>query len=199
MNDSTSSQSPPSLPGNLRTPRARRLETDWRLLQQLANESTAFQFAVGHRGEEGMPESYHLTFHGPSLVSLGDAVPLAITIQQRHEVRVVLGPQYPRQVPLLTWLSPIFHPNIAPSGTVCMGGYSSHWVPSLMLDRLCEMLWDMLTFRNYNVESPYHRKVAQWLSTQKEYVFPLEARALRQVSRSQASEKNEGSPKSEGL
>lgn len=161
-----------------RSPRARRLATDFQSLQNLATKSRVFRLAIGHRGEEGLPEAYHLIFNGPSFVANLMVNPIQVTIAHEHEVRVVLGPNYPRQMPLLTWMTPIFHPNIAPSGAVCLGGYSSHWVPNLMLDRLCEMLWDMLCFRNFNLESPYHRLAAEWLHKHNDRPLPLEPRPL---------------------
>ena len=54
-----------------------------------------------------------------------------------HVVKIDLGAAYPRMIPDLAWQTPIFHPNISASGVVCLGGYGTHWVPSLNLDELC--------------------------------------------------------------
>ena len=82
-------------------------------------------------------------------------------------------------MPELTWMSPIFHPNISASGVVCLGGYGTHWVPSLSLDELCEMLWDMIRYRNYDVDSPYNREAALWARTQTQYFLPVDDRPIR--------------------
>ena len=82
-------------------------------------------------------------------------------------------------MPELTWMSPIFHPNISASGVVCLGGYGTHWVPSLSLDELCGMLWDMIRYRNFDVESPYNREAALWAKTQTRFAFPLDDRPIR--------------------
>jgi hypothetical protein len=102
-----------------------------------------------------------------------------VAVRESHEVRIKLGASYPRMMPELTWLSPIFHPNISASGVVCLGGYGTHWVPSLSLDELCEMLWDMIRYRNYDVDSPYNREAALWAKTQTQYFLPLDDRPIR--------------------
>ena len=65
-------------------------------------------------------------------------------------------------MPELAWKSPIFHPNISASGVVCLGGYGTYWVPSLALDELCSMLWDMIRYENFDETSPYNREAAAW-------------------------------------
>jgi hypothetical protein len=82
-------------------------------------------------------------------------------------------------MPELAWRSPIFHPNISSSGVVCLGGYGTFWAPSLNLDDLCVMLWDMVRYANYDVNSPYNREAALWAKTQEEFQFPVDARPLR--------------------
>ena len=57
-------------------------------------------------------------------------------------------------------MTPIYHPNISEIGMVCLGGYGTHWVPSVQLDELCVMLWDMLRYHNYDIRSPYNRESA---------------------------------------
>jgi hypothetical protein len=82
-------------------------------------------------------------------------------------------------MPELRWLTPIYHPNISEIGMVCLGAYGTHWVPSLALDELCVMLWDMARFQNYDIRSPYNREAAQWSANQTTFRFPMDARPLR--------------------
>jgi ubiquitin-protein ligase len=166
------------------TPRGRRLISDYEALSSLARVTSAMSFEVSARGEGGIPESYFVTFYGPSLERIDTPFEYAIRIRENHQLLIVLGPQYPRLMPQLQWMTPIFHPNISLGGNVCLGGYSTHWVPSLKLDHLCEMLWDMICFRNYNLESPFNREAALWMQEQKTFQFPLEHRSLRQMVRS---------------
>jgi hypothetical protein len=118
-----------------------------------------------------------LRFHGAGLER--DAVTGDVRRRNYHEVAVELGAAYPRLMPELTWRTPVFHPNISASGVVCLGGYATHWVPSLTLAELCRMLWDMLRYENFDLDSPYNREAAVWVRRQKALALPLDPRPLR--------------------
>lgn len=155
------------------SPRIRRLRSDFKGLQQLRNDSTIFDYvAYGNP-----PERYECTFMGAGLRLSDDQA--RIELQMVHRVEIRLGANYPRAMPELAWRSPIFHPNISAIGMVCLGGYGQFWVPSLQLDELCSMLWDMVRFENFDVASPYNRSAADWTRSQTQYVFPLDSRSLR--------------------
>jgi ubiquitin-protein ligase len=155
------------------SPRVRRLRSDRKALEQLRAESSIVDFdPVGEPAEK-----YIVRFFGRGLWRPDGSH--HVTIRETHEVRIKLGASYPRMMPELTWLSPIFHPNISASGVVCLGGYGTHWVPSLSLDELCEMLWDMIRYRNYDVDSPYNREAALWAKTQTQHFLPVDNRPIR--------------------
>jgi hypothetical protein len=162
------------------TPRLRRLRADRRSLEQLKADSSIFDFAA--RGEA--PDTYSLFFNGRG-VWRPDAS-ASVTTVDRHEVYLRLGAAYPRMMPELTWRSPIFHPNISASGVVCLGGYGTYWVPSLSLDELCTMLWDMIRYANYDPNSPYNRDAALWAKNQSTHPFPLDNRPIRNLISRQA-------------
>jgi hypothetical protein len=82
-------------------------------------------------------------------------------------------------MPEIRWVTPIYHPNISEIGMVCLGAYGTHWVPSLALDELCVMLWDMARYQNYDIRSPYNREAAQWAAVQSGFRFPMDPRPLR--------------------
>lgn len=155
------------------SPRIRRLRADRKALEQLKSESSVFDFVA--RGE--IPDTYTLLFRGTGVWRPDQASP--VQFAERHEVYLRLGAAYPRMMPELTWRSPIFHPNISASGVVCLGGYGTYWVPSLALDELCTMLWDMIRYANYDPNSPYNRDAAIWAKGQTDYRFPLDARPIR--------------------
>jgi hypothetical protein len=146
-------------------------------MQQLAGESSIVQFSYRVASPDLPPDAYLVRFHGRGLHRDGNASP--ITTRDHHEVAVHLNAAYPRMMPELSWRTPIFHPNISASGVVCLGGYSTHWVPSLNLDQLCGMLWDMIRYANFDVESPYNREAAMWARTQQTFLLPLDPRPLR--------------------
>lgn len=153
--------------------RTKRLRNDLKLMQELKNQSSIFDFVAF--GDP--PEKYQVTFMGKSFAR--EQGTDNIKIIETHRVDIELGMDYPRESPRLRWLTPIYHPNIAESGAVCLGGYSTNWVSSLTLDRLCEMLWDMIRYANYDPNSPYNWRAAQWIRVQTQYSLPLDNRPLR--------------------
>ena len=153
------------------SPRIRRLRSDLAALEKLKDESSIFGFR--HSGRP--PQVFVVSFAGESLCRDRGKV----VIRDHHEVEIRLGASYPRTMPEIRWLSPIYHPNISDLGVVCLGAYGTHWVPSLTLDELCTMLWDMARYQNYDIRSPYNREAAQWAAHQTTYRFPVDSRPLR--------------------
>ncbi len=153
------------------SPRIRRLRSDLAALERLKAESSIFDFHATGRP----PQQFQVAFAGRSLCRERGKV----TTRDHHEVEIKLGASYPRTMPEIRWLSPIYHPNISEIGVVCLGAYGTHWVPSLALDELCAMLWDMARFQNYDIRSPYNREAAQWAANQTTYRFPVDHRPLR--------------------
>ena len=155
------------------SPRIRRLRNDLAALERLRSESSVLRFRT-----QGKPAQHYLIeFRGKSLARERGKV----AVRDRHEVEIKLGASYPRTMPEIRWLTPIYHPNISEIGMVCLGGYGTHWVPSLNLDELCGMLWDMARYHNYDIRSPYNREAALWVANQTTFRFPLDARPLRDL------------------
>ena len=154
------------------SPQMRRLRNDLIAMQRLADESNVFSFR-----SSGTPATrYLIEFRGRSLSREKGS---KVGFRDHHEIEIKLGAAYPRTMPELKWLTPIYHPNISEIGLVCLGGYGSHWVPSLHLDDLCVMLWDMARFHNYDIRSPYNREAALWAANQVTFPFPTDMRPLR--------------------
>jgi ubiquitin-protein ligase len=151
----------------------RRLRTDAAALERLAAESSILTYKAS-----GKPaQKYLIEFRGKGLARESGKV----VARASHRAEIKLGASYPRSMPELRWLTPIFHPNISEIGMVCLGGYGTHWVPSLKLDALCMMLWDMVRYYNYDIRSPYNRDAALWAAHQTSIGFPLDARPLRDL------------------
>ncbi|WP_337175270.1 ubiquitin-conjugating enzyme E2 [Paludisphaera sp.] len=159
------------------SPRLRRLRNDLAALERLKAESSVFDF----RAQGDPPTLYRVRFKGRGLDREGGRVRPRTT----HEVEIKLGSSYPRSMPEIRWLSPIHHPNISEIGMVCLGGYGTHWVPSVQLDELCTMLWDMARYHNYDVRSPYNRDAALWAGNQAAIPFPTDPRPIRDLRESQ--------------
>jgi ubiquitin-protein ligase len=151
----------------------RRLRNDLAALERLRSESSVFRFST--QGDP--PYQYNIVFQGRGLWRDRGKVRTLET----HRVEVRLGASYPRTIPELRWITPIYHPNISEIGMVCLGGYGTHWVPSVQLDELCNMLWDMVRYHNYDIRSPYNRDAALWVANQTAILFPTDPRPLRDL------------------
>ena len=172
------------------SPQARRLRSDRSALERLRDESTIFRF----RASGDPPTRYLVEFRGKSLARERGKV----VVSESHQVEIKLGASYPRTMPELRWMSPLYHPNISEIGLVCLGGYNTHWVPSLQLDELCEMLWDMARFHNYDLRSPYNREAALWAANQATYAFPIDHRPLRDLRAARGREEAAAPPAPSG-
>jgi ubiquitin-protein ligase len=155
------------------SPRMRRLRNDLVALERLQSESTVFRF----KAHGNPPQQYLILLKGRSLWRVRGNV----HAHESHRVEIKLGASYPRTMPEIRWVTPIYHPNISEIGMVCLGGYGTHWVPSIQLDELCNMLWDMARYHNYDIRSPYNRDAALWVASQTKFLFPVDSRPLRDL------------------
>lgn len=81
--------------------------------------------------------------------------------QPTTRFRIVLPPRYPLEPPTVTISTSILHPNVYPSGLVCLG---LKWVPSLGLDLLVRRVAQIITFDRevLNEASPANRAALDW-------------------------------------
>ena len=176
--------------GSYESPQTRRLKHDFAAMLKLRDESSILRYT-----SSGTPVTRYLVeFRGRSLARERGKV----VYQDRHEVEIKLGVSYPRTMPELRWITPIYHPNISEIGLVCLGGWGTHWVPSLHLDELCNMLWDMARYHNYDIRSPYNRDAALWAANQTTFAFPTDTRALRDRRVAQGRIEEDAAPKASG-
>ena len=169
------------------SPRIRRLHSDLAALERLRAESSVFRFTA--TGDP--PQLYRINFSGKGLWRDERG---RVRAHDHHHVVITLGASYPRSMPEIRWSSKIFHPNISEIGMVCLGGYGTHWVPSVQLDELCVMLWDMVRYHNYDIRSPYNRESALWVAGQTEFRFPTDSRPLRDLRALQGRDGAESKP-----
>ena len=155
------------------TPRTRRLKADYESLKAIKENSTIVDF----QSFGDPPERYLVTYKGKGLIRKSETDPVEQADVHRVEIR--LGIDYPRSRPDLQWLTSIYHPNISAVGAVCLGGYSTNWVPSLGLSELIEMLWEMVRYSNYDPKSAYNYAAGRWSESQTQFDFPLDPRALK--------------------
>lgn len=82
-------------------------------------------------------------------------------VSRRTRLRIALPGRYPFQAPVATVLTPVWHPNVFPSGTICLG---TKWLASEGLDLFVQRLARLLTYDSLlvNTASPARRAVADW-------------------------------------
>jgi ubiquitin-protein ligase len=136
------------------SPRSRRLLSDLRQMEELAASGSAVTFMT--TGDQ--PDIYHLMLDGSGLALDGDG---GLTVRNVHRCEVYLHLDYPRRPPVVTWLTPIFHPNILGperNGGVCLGS----WSAAESLADLCTRLHDLLTYRSFNNDDALNLDAAAW-------------------------------------
>ena len=84
-------------------------------------------------------------------------------LERREQTRIgiALPARYPFQPPLATVQTPIWHPNVFASGTICLG---TRWSPTEGLDLFVQRLARLLTFDPLlvNIASAANREAAAW-------------------------------------
>jgi hypothetical protein len=95
-------------------------------------------------------------------VAASQRYPADVTRQTR--LRLALPARYPFQAPVATVLTPVWHPNVFPAGTICLG---TKWLASEGLDLFVQRLARLLTFDSLlvNTASPANREAADWYRT----------------------------------
>jgi hypothetical protein len=124
-------------------------------------------FARTHPGFEveansvDIPTEYLFRFQAPGFEP---GTPLRLI--DRHEVLLVMPPEFPVKAPQAYWQHELFHPNVdAATGLVCLGVLAESYRPGIHFGTLCQMLVDMASFRNYEIDEGYNEDAARWAAS----------------------------------
>jgi ubiquitin-protein ligase len=134
-------------------PRERRLAAD---LFQMKEISDREQVSFEARG--ALPESYDVELKVKGL-ALEDR---RLVERNEHRFEVYLHRDYPRRPPVITWQTPVFHPNLLGperNGGVCIGS----WRASEGLADLIRRLVDLVTYRSFSLEDALDTDAASWV------------------------------------
>jgi ubiquitin-protein ligase len=137
------------------TPRHRRLLSDLRQMEELAAAGE-----LAFRSEGNPPETFHVMFSVPGLALDRER---RLAIRNLHRCTLYLHREYPRRPPIVTWLTPVFHPNLLPpdrNGGVCIGS----WSAAESLADLCLRLRDLVSYRTLNPSDALDLEAARWAS-----------------------------------
>jgi ubiquitin-protein ligase len=136
------------------TPRERRLISDLRQMEELAASGR-----ITFRSEGQPPTVFHVMLSGPGLALVAED---HLTVRHLHRCDLYLHRDYPRRPPIVTWLTPVFHPNILGperNGGVCIGS----WSAAESLSDLCLRLIDLVAYRALNEKDALNVEAAGWV------------------------------------
>jgi ubiquitin-protein ligase len=149
------------------SPRVRRLAADWESVR--GEFSGNPHVSIAPLGPNRPPEAYRLTLRVRGLQLNGDQ-PVPV---DSHEVEIRLPVGYPREKPVCTPITPVFHPNI--KAYYCIQDY---WAAGQPLVDTIIKLADMIQWRIYNPASPLDGVAARWARLNGS-LFPIGNVALR--------------------
>ena len=139
--------------------RTRALISDHNDLLALCERNTNITFTANRTHA---PDRYEITFRYPSFTEYAPGMKEPLQADT-HQAEITLPADYPRRAPFITWLTPIFHPNIQqPDGAVCLGALMDRYLPGMGLARLVNMLAEMIQWRNYDATNAFNKEAAQW-------------------------------------
>jgi ubiquitin-protein ligase len=119
------------------------------------------------------PDRYIVEYHLKGLVEDNGE----IHERNLHRAEIVLGENYPREMPRCTMLTPIFHPNIDYIA-ICTKDIGS---VGETLDQTIIFIGEMISFQSYNLQSPRNGDAARWTKENQERL-PLDGVNLVPVS-----------------
>jgi len=151
-----------------RDPRLRRLEKEYRLLEEFCDQSDLIDFVPFKQKRGFPPERYHITYRVKSIVGIDhNQVPI---FGEKHVAEITIPPTFPlAKQPECKMITPVWHPNIKfdgeYAGRICINeGALGHWHT---LDMLAERIGEMLQYKNYHAENtaphPEDGRVALWV------------------------------------
>lgn len=147
--------------------RDRRLESDLQKLTQLAERSDGTVRITSTSGKP--PHTYTIALRCKGIECLNGNSPV---FREYHQIAIQLPAAYPSPAgrPVVSFLTPIFHPHVFPNQMVCLGStVVGEYLDSLVL-RIGALI--QCDPKYFNFSSPANREAAQW-AQQHRHLFPL--------------------------
>lgn len=99
-----------------------------------------------------------------------------------YRLNMEFPPEYPSKPPKCKFVGGLFHPNIYPSGTVCLSilDEEKDWRPAITIKQVLVGIQDLLN--NPNLESPAQREAFEvYMNNKVEYRSKVKAQAVKNV------------------
>lgn len=146
-------------------PRMRRLSAE---SQTLRTEFAGHPYITVEPLRPEPSERYRVSYalRGVMLTPSGETL-----YADHHSIVIQLPAGYPREKPVVTTETPVFHPNFGanPGEEICIGDY---WSPAQGLVDIVVTVGEMIQFQRYNVHSPLNAVAARWVAAN-ESAFPV--------------------------
>jgi len=123
-------------------------------MNELAEEGV-----VTFRAEGDPPETYELLISAAGVACDAGGT---VTARRIHRCEIYLHLDYPRRPPVVTWQTPIMHPNVLPpqrNGGVCIGA----WGAGESLADLTRRLVDLVRYRSFNISDALDEAAAAFV------------------------------------
>jgi|SRR5579863_1716781 len=146
-----------------------RLRSEQEHMEELRSRSEFIDFVTA--GDP--PDRYTVTFTCKGLMEKDGK----LVVSNRHRVLIYLHRYYPSVQPQITWITPIYHPNVLDK-KVCLG---KSWSPAMMLDDLCLELGAIIQYKTFNLDDPLNGNAARFINfllKQEPEKFPVDTRNL---------------------
>ena len=147
-----------------------RLKNEYKDLQEIAERSPFIE--IIDTDGRNPPEKYEIKLICKGVRKLDSANNPVYAME--HKLRIFIPPGFPGERPLISMLTPVWHPNIASNGDVCYGDQGDHgWAPSMKISDIILRLFGMIRYENVSEDSAFNTSAASW-SKNHRHLFPLE-------------------------
>jgi ubiquitin-protein ligase len=152
--------------------RETRLTNDLRRVSDLIANSGGSLKLISKTGNP--PYEYVIEYRCKGIETVNGNNPV---YRNTHQVKIILGTNYPREKPDAKFLTPIFHPNVFPNQNVCLGDY---WTPGETVTELILRIGKIIQYSKdvLNLKSPANGTAKTWASNNMSR-FPVDTQTLK--------------------